>query len=122
MGTAAADVVSAIAAFAPGWGTVGSGAIGLGSTLTNLGNDLFHEDSTASVGEAFGNAGINLAMDAIGLVPGWGVSAKAKKMGSILKGVASTVILGFSAYGLYNAINSFEKLMNNPDDMTVEDF
>jgi hypothetical protein len=43
LGTAAADAISAAAAFIPGYGTVASGVLGIGSTLTNIGADIADE-------------------------------------------------------------------------------
>jgi len=46
IGTAGADVASALAAWIPGYGTAASGVLGIGSTLTNAYLD-FNDDNTS---------------------------------------------------------------------------
>ena len=69
------DVASALSAFVPVYGTAVSAGTGLISSLTNFGADL--KDNSVSLGDSFKNLGANLAMDAVGLVPGFGAAGKA---------------------------------------------
>jgi hypothetical protein len=78
LGAAAADVASIVAAFVPGYGTAASAALGVGSTLTNLGADI--ADDSVSGGEAAWNTIAGLGMDLVGLIPGFGAAGKTGKI------------------------------------------
>ena len=86
IGYAIADLTSAIAAFVPGAGTAISAAFGLGSTFGNFFTDM--ADDAVTAGEMWKNFGMNLGMDALGLIPGGGA---ASKMGKIVKGLKTVV-------------------------------
>lgn len=86
IGYAAADIASAVSAFFPGAGTVISAATGLGSTFGNFISDW--ADDAVTVGEMWKNFGMNLGMDALGLIPGGGA---ANKMGKVVKGLKTIV-------------------------------
>ena len=90
IGYAMADLTSAIAAFAPGAGTVVSAVTGLGSTIGNFVSDLTDDAVTGK--EAWRNFGMNLGMDALGLIPGGGAASKMGKIVKSLKTVVPTVI------------------------------
>lgn len=85
---AIADLGSAVAAFAPGGGTIASAALGVSSSLGNFFTDM--ADDAVTRGEMWRNLGLNLGMDIVGLIPGGGA---ATKMGKILKTLKSTVPL-----------------------------
>ena len=63
-----ADIGGVAASFSPGYGTIGAGIAGLASTALNTVAD-FTDDSVSS-GEAWKNAGTNLGMTMVGLIPG----------------------------------------------------
>ena len=86
LGYAIADLGSAVAAFVPGVGTAASAVLGLGSTFGNFFTDM--GDDAITAGEMWKNFGMNLGMDALGLIPGGGA---ASKMGKIIKGVKTIV-------------------------------
>lgn len=120
LGTAAADAISAAAAFIPGYGTVASGVLGIGSTLTNIGADI--ADESMSGQDVAGNALYGLVMDAVGLIPGMGATGKAAKIVRVLKPVSKLAMRTLQAYGMVHSADAFNKLMSNPSDMSADDW
>lgn len=120
LGTAAADAISAAAAFIPGYGTVASGVLGIGSTLTNIGADIV--DESMSGWDVAGNALYGLGMDAVGLIPGMGATGKAAKIVKVLKPVSKLAMRTLQAYGMVHSADAFNKLMSNPSDMSADDW
>ena len=90
VGYALADLTSAVAAFFPGAGTAVSAGAGLTSTFGNLWSDL--TDDAVTSGQAWKNFGMNLGMDAMGLIPGGGAASKMGKIVKTLKSVVPYVI------------------------------
>lgn len=120
LGTAAADAISAAAAFIPGYGTVASGVLGIGSTLTNIGADI--ADESMSGWDVAGNALYGLGMDVVGLIPGMGATGKAAKIVRVLKPVSKLAMKTLQAYGMMHSADAFNKLMSNPSDMSADDW
>lgn len=121
LGTAAADVLSAISAFIPGYGTATSAVTGIGSTLTNFGVDM--ADKSVSQGQMWGNLGLGLGMDVIGLIPGLGAGAKAGKIAKVFANIAPKAMLAWGAIeGGGPAIQAAQKLMSDSNSMTVDDW
>lgn len=120
LGTAAADAISAAAAFIPGYGTVASGVLGIGSTLTNIGADIV--DESMSGWDVAGNALYGLGMDVVGLIPGMGATGKAAKIVRVLKPVSKLAMKTLQAYGMVHSADAFNKLMSNPSDMSADDW
>lgn len=120
LGTAAADAISAAAAFIPGYGTVASGVLGIGSTLTNIGADI--ADESMSGLDVAGNALYGLGMDVVGLIPGMGATGKAAKIVRVLKPVSKLAMITLQAYGMMHSADAFNKLMSNPSDMSADDW
>lgn len=120
LGTAAADAISAAAAFIPGYGTVASGVLGIGSTLTNIGADI--ADESMSGLDVAGNALYGLVMDAVGLIPSMGATGKAAKIVRVLKPVSKLAMRTLQAYGMVHSADAFNKLMSNPSDMSADDW
>lgn len=120
LGTAAADAISAAAAFIPGYGTVASGVLGIGSTLTNIGADIV--DESMSGWDVAGNALYGLIMDVVGLIPGMGATGKAAKIVRVLKPVSKLAMRTLQAYGMVHSADAFNKLMSNPSDMSADDW
>lgn len=120
LGTAAADAISAAAAFIPGYGTVASGVLGIRSTLTNIGADIV--DESMSGWDVAGNALYGLGMDVVGLIPGMGATGKAAKIVRVLKPVSKLAMRTLQAYGMVHSADAFNKLMSNPSDMSADDW
>lgn len=120
LGTAAADAAAAAAAFIPGYGTVASGVLGIGSTLTNIGADI--ADESMSGRDVAGNALYGLGMDVVGLIPGLGTTGKATKIVRVLKPVFKLAMRTLQAYGMIHSADAFNKLMSNPSDMSADDW
>lgn len=120
LGTAAADAAAAAAAFIPGYGTVASGILGIGSTLTNIGADI--ADESMSGWDVAGNALYGLGMDVVGLIPGLGTTGKAAKIVRVLKPVSKLAMRTLQAYGMIHSADAFNKLMSNPSDMSADDW
>lgn len=120
LGTAAADAAAAAAAFIPGYGTVASGVLGIGSTLTNIGADI--ADESMSGWDVAGNALYGLGMDVAGLIPGLGTTGKAAKIVRVLKPVSKLAMRTLQAYGMIHSADAFNKLMSNPSDMSADDW
>ena len=120
LGTAAADAISAAAAFIPGYGTVASGVLGIGSTLTNIGADI--ADESMSGWDVAGNALYGLGVDVVGLIPGMGATGKAAKIVRVLKPVSKLAMRTLQAYGMVHSADAFNKLMSNPSDMSADDW
>lgn len=120
LGTAAADAISAAAAFIPGYGTVASGVLGIGSTLTNIGADIV--DESMSGWDVVGNALYGSIMDVVGLIPGMGATGKAAKIIKVLKPVSKLTMKTLQAYGMVHSADAFNKLMSNPSDMSADDW
>lgn len=120
LGTAAADAISAAAAFIPGYGTVASGVLGIGSTLTNIGADI--ADESMSGWDVAGNALYGSVMDVVGLIPGMGATGKAAKIVRVLKPVSKLAMRTLQVYGMVHSADAFNKLMSNPSDMSADDW
>lgn len=120
LGTAAADAAAAAAAFIPGYGTVASGVLGIGSTLTNIGADI--ADESMSGWDVAGNALYGLGMDVVGLIPGLSTTGKAAKIVKVLKPVSKRAMRTLQAYGMIHSADAFSKLMSNPSDMSADDW
>lgn len=120
LGTAAADAAAAAAAFIPGYGTVASGVLGIGSTLTNIGADI--ADESMSGWDVAGNALYGLGMDVVGLIPGLSTTGKAAKIVRVLKPVSKLAKRTLQTYGMIHSADAFNKLMSNPSDMSADDW
>ena len=115
------DVASALSAFVPVYGTAVSAGTGLISSLTNFGADL--KDNSISLGDSFKNLGTNLAMDAVGLVPGFGAAGKAGKITKTLVKYVPKIITVLSAANALSPESraSWEKLFSK-ESLTVKDW
>ena len=118
MTSAVAELGAIGAAFVPVYGQATSAAIGVGSTLTNLGADLADGENVWS---SLGNAGINLGLDTIGIIPGLGASGKLGKVVKTLTKVAPWVIASMSMQNLGEEVKSFKKLLTDPTSVNADD-
>lgn len=115
------DVASALSAFAPVYGTAISAGSGLISSLTNFGTDMF--DKSVSAGDMWKNLGTNIAMDAVGLVPGFGTAGKAGKITKTLVKYVPKIVTTLSAANALSPESraSWAKLASN-ESLTVKDW
>ena len=117
------DLISAGAAFAPGYGTLASAATGIGATLTGAAADRMRGESW---GSTLGTAGFGLSMDILGLIPGAGVGAKAAKIAKVVSKGAKWIgpALGGLAAMSYGpgALSAYKKFTSGKkDDITAEE-
>lgn len=120
IGAAAADVTSALAAFAPGYGTAAAAALGIGSTGANLLADI--QDPGVSVGQLLGGLAFNAGMDVISLIPGLNISGTAGKLAKTLGKTLPKIVAGCFAIGMApDAIASIQKLSDPKAKFTAED-
>lgn len=115
------DVASALSAFIPVYGTAVSAGTGLISSLTNFGADMF--DKSVSAGDMWKNLGTNIAMDAVGLVPGFGTAGKAGKITKTLIKYVPKIVTALSAANALSPESraSWAKLASN-ESLTVKDW
>lgn len=115
------DVASALSAFVPVYGTAASAGTGLISSLTNFGADMF--DKSVSAGDMWKNLGTNIAMDAVGLVPGFGAAGKAGKITKTLIKYVPKIVTTLSAANALSPESraSWAKLASN-ESLTVKDW
>lgn len=115
------DVASALSAFVPVYGTAISAGSGLVSSLTNFGADMF--DKSVSAGDMWKNLGTNIAMDAVGLVPGFGTAGKAGKITKTLVKYVPKIVTALSAANALSPESraSWAKLASN-ESLTVKDW
>lgn len=115
------DVASALSAFVPVYGTAASAGTGLISSLTNFGADMF--DKSVSAGDMWKNLGTNIAMDAVGLVPGFGTAGKAGKITKTLIKQVPKIVTALSAANALSPESraSWAKLASN-ESLTVKDW
>ena len=114
-----ADIGSIGAAYIPGVGTIASAGLGIGSSLANYGADL--SENGFKWGD-LGNLAVNLGLDTVGLVPGFGSVAKGSK---ILKTAAKYLPRVLATVSLANApevYQSVKKAMTPGADLTVDDW
>lgn len=115
------DVASALSAFVPVYGTAASAGTGLISSLTNFGADMF--DKSVSAGDMWKNLGANIAMDAVGLVPGFGAAGKAGKITKTLVKYVPKIVTALSAANALSPESraSWAKLASK-ESLTVRDW
>ena len=117
--SAAADLASIAAAYAPGYGTAAAGVLGIGSSLATMGADI--ADPSVSGWDVAKGLGINLGLDIASLAPGIGSSAGVAKVAKTITKLAPKLLAAFSAYQVGpDAINSLQKLLKG-EKMTQND-
>lgn len=116
--SAVGDLAAIGTAYIPGYGTAASTVLGVGSTLANLGADIADGEN---LGSALSDAGVNLGLDIIGLIPGLGTSGKIGKITKTLTKFAPWIIASMSVSNLGNELKSFKKLVTNPTSVSADD-
>lgn len=119
--SAGLDVASAISAYVPVYGTAISAGTGLASSFTSFGADW--ADKSVSAGDMWKNLGANIAMDTVGLIPGFGTAGKAGKITKTLVKYVPRIITALSAANALSPESraSWAKLTSN-ESLTVRDW
>lgn len=112
IGAAAADFLTSFTA-----NPIANGAGTVLTTGADLASDISHG---ASLGQAAGNAAINLGMGLIGFIPGLGTATKAKKLKKILQVSSGAVQAYFIANNFKEGIKSLDKVLDGS--ATVQDY
>lgn len=114
-----ADIGSMGAAYVPGVGTAVSAGLGIGSTLANFGADWAQDGFD---GGDLKNLAINLGLDTVGLIPGFGSASKGSK---ILKTAVRYIPRVLTALAAINysgpALDSMQKAVSGKD-LTMDDW
>ena len=120
MGAMAQDITGAITAWAPGYGTAASGILGLTSLGTNMAADIADESLTKW--DVAKNAGVNLGLAAVGMVPGLGLASKTGKWLTNIAKWAPRLLTLQAIKDLPESYNSLQKAINNPKELTNADW
>lgn len=118
----ATDLASTLASFIPGYGTVASAGLGVGSSVSQLTYDLTHDENKLS---AFGNFLLNTSLDLVGLLPYLGATGKAIKIANNIRG-SKNLVRTLQVLGAVNVgpafVQSFNQLIDDPSKLTVDDW
>lgn len=120
MGAMAQDIAGTVAAFIPGYGTATSGALGLTSLGTNMAADI--ADKSLSKWDIIKNAGVNLGLAAVGMVPGLGLASKSGKWITNIAKWAPRLLTLQAIKDLPDSYNSIQKAITNPKEVTNQDW
>lgn len=112
IGAAAADFLTSFTA-----NPIANGAGTVLTTGADLASDISHG---ASLGQAAGNAAINLGMGLVGFIPGLGTATKAKKLKKILQVSSGAVQAYFIANNFKEGVKSLDKVLDGS--ATVQDY
>ena len=115
------DLVALGASYAPVYGTAVSAAAGILGIGADLTADML--DESLSGWDVAKNAGINLGLSALALIPGLGsvkIAAKAKKMMKLIPHAIST-LAGLGIVFDDDVHKSISKILNNPKDFNNDD-
>jgi hypothetical protein len=118
LGTLATELAG-LTASVTGLGSGVAGTLGVGATLSNLGTDI--ADEKVSGWQAAKNAALGLGLDALTFLPGFGVGAKAAKIGKLAKGASRALGAYFAAKGMGAGMEAIRKL-NSDEKMTLDDY
>lgn len=112
----AGDVASLLAAIPTGGNPVAAG-IGAGSSLAQFTADVQRDGFNWS---DVGSLAINLGLDAVTLLPGFGVAGKTAKLVKSVKKVANPLRKALLGIGAFNAANAVVNIAN--DEGTLDDW
>ena len=105
------DLVGTGAAYVPVLGTATSGALGVTSTLTNLGADIADvANGTLSIGDLAKNLGTNAALSAVSLIPGANIASTTGKIVRAGKTLVKLVPFLLAAGAANDVVSSFKKI------------
>lgn len=123
LATIGADIVSAVASFFPGYGSIIGGGAGLLSTLGTFGADVAEDGFQWG---DLGNLATNVGLDILGVIPHWGTGSKlakiTKTLGKFVPRILAAVSVSQTLENKDNIIASFNKLMDTPKELTVDDW
>ena len=118
----ATDLASTLASFIPGYGTVASAGLGVGSSVSQLTYDLANNENKLS---AFGNFLLNTSLDLVGLLPYLGATGKAIKIANNIRN-SKNLVRALQVLGAVNVgpafVQSFNQLIDDPSKLTVDDW
>lgn len=120
MGAMAQDIAGGIAAWAGPYGMAASGILGLTSLGTNMAADI--ADESMSGWDVAKNAGVNLGLAAVGMVPGLGLTSKTGKWITNVAKWAPRLLTLQAIKDLPESYNSLQKAINNPKELTNTDW
>lgn len=120
MGAMAQDIAGGLAAWAPVYGTATSAGLGLTSMLTNLSADAM--DDSLTKGDVIKNAGVNLGLGLVGMVPGLGLASRTGKWLTNIAKWAPRLLTLQAIKDLPDSYNSLQKAINNPKELTNQDW
>lgn len=117
---AVADISSAVAAFAPGYGTAASGALSLAGIGADLAADM--TDDSISAWDVVKNTAFNVGVGVAGLVPVIGPSGKFAKVAKTVIRCAPVLLAVGSAFSGYDDAKKIIGKIKDNKDVTVEEW
>lgn len=112
----AGDIASLLAAIPTGGNPVAAG-IGAGSSLAQFAADVQRDGFNVA---DIGSLAVNLGLDAVTLLPGFGVVGKTAKLVKAIKKVANPLRKALIGYGSYRAVDALNNILN--DRGTLDDW
>lgn len=120
MGAMAQDIAGGIAAWGGPYGMAASGILGLTSLGTNMAADI--ADESISGWDVAKNAGVNLGLAAVGMVPGLGLASKTGKWITNIAKWAPRLLTLQAIKDLPESYNALQKAISNPKELTNTDW
>ena len=120
MGAMAQDIAGGITAWAGPYGMAASGILGLTSLGTNMAADI--ADESMSGWDVAKNAGVNLGLAAVGMVPGLGLASKTGKWITNIAKWAPRLLTLQAIKDLPESYNALQKAISNPKELTNTDW
>lgn len=120
MGAMAQDIAGGIAAWGGPYGMAASGILGLTSLGTNMVADI--NDESMSKLDVAKNAGVNLGLAAVGMVPGLGLTSKTGKWITNIAKWAPRLLTLQAIKDLPESYNALQKAISNPKELTNTDW
>ena len=120
IGALAADAAGLVTSYMPGAGTVLAASTGLGAVGGNLIADLL--DPSISDKHAFQNAGVNLGMEVLSLVPGAGIVAKGNKLIKGFANVAPWIVTSVAVPTIKKSVNELTSKIDKGEKFTLDDW
>lgn len=116
----AQDIAGGVTAWAGPYGMATSGILGLTSLGTNMAADI--ADESMSGWDVAKNAGVNLGLAAVGMVPGLGLASKTGKWITNIAKWAPRLLTLQAIKDLPESYNALQKAISNPKELTNADW